>query len=227
MKRVMMDCRTIVDVGYNVGEYSKEILSNDYAGKLIVVDALKVNIDITRNLFTPLNCAGSLITYLPFVLGDKEEIADFYINEDEELSGHNSFYDMKSIGYAESTNPVKLNIKRLDFLLSELDIRDVDFMKIDVEGYEMNVLKGDESYLKGGYIKILQLEYGHAARGGRILLKDLYDYLISFEYVGYVVMPDSLLKISYDPFMENKYTMINLCFIHKSVSDLTVRRLIG
>jgi|LakMenEpi03Aug12_release.lakeMendotaPanAssembly.Ray.scaffolds.fasta_scaffold3042028_1 hypothetical protein len=87
-------------------------------------------------------------------------------------------------------------------------------MKVDVEGYEMNVLKGVDSLLKNGKIKILQLEFGHAARAGRILIKDINDYLFDFGYQEYIVMPKGLKQIHYEPFIENQYSMINLCFIH-------------
>ena len=62
-------------------------------------------------------------------------------------------------------------------------------MKVDVGGYEMNVLKDADSFLKNGNIKILQLEFGHTARAGQILLKDIYDYLFNFGYKGYIVIP--------------------------------------
>jgi FkbM family methyltransferase len=218
LKSLLNNCNVVVDVGCNIGEYSKEILLNNYKGNLIVIDALQINIDKTRELLTTLNPKNK-ITFLPFALGDKEDVLSFYINDDENLSGHNSFFDMKEIGYTELTHTVKIETKRLDNLLLDLNVKIVDFMKIDVEGFEMKVLKGLDNYLKRGAVKILQLEYGHAARVGRILLKDIYEYLKDFGYSAYIVMPKGLLKLEYTPFIENKYSMINICFIHISATD--------
>lgn len=182
---------------------------------------MQANIDKTRKLLTPFGQNNKII-FLPHALGEKEEVLNFYVNDDDDLSGHNSFYDMKEIGYTELTHPIKLVTKRLDTLLLDLEIQTVDFLKIDVEGFEMNVLKGLDIFLKRGDIKLIQLEYGHAARAGRILLKDICEYLETFEYAGYIVMPNGLLKIEYNPFIENKYSMINLCFIHASANNFKI-----
>ena len=167
LKSVANNSKIILDIGCNIGEYSKEVLLMNYKEKLVVIDALDSNIDLTNKLLTPINKNNASIIYQASALGEKEILSNFFVNDDENLSGHNSFYDMKGIGYNESTHNVTLEIKRLDVILTQLNIDNVDFMKVDVEGYEMNVLKGADSFLKNGNIKILQLEFGHAARAGK------------------------------------------------------------
>ena len=67
-----------------------------------------------------------------------------------------------------------------DIFCAEKGIDNIDFLKIDVEGYEHKVLKGFEGILKRGGIKVIQFEYGYVNIDTHFLLKDFYDYLQSF-----------------------------------------------
>ena len=54
-------------------------------------------------------------------------------------------------------HPVEVEIDTLDNIFYNNDIK-VDFIKIDTEGYEYNILKGGEKTIKK-YKPIIQLEY--------------------------------------------------------------------
>ncbi len=69
---------------------------------------------------------------------------------------------------------VKVAVKPLDSILKGIDIKGVDMVKIDVEGWENEVLKGMKETLRG-YRPILIVEKGPLFIIG-------YDYLISLGY---------------------------------------------
>jgi len=54
-------------------------------------------------------------------------------------------------------------------------ITNIDFLKIDTEGYELDVLQGFEDSLKN--IKIIQFEYGGTFLDNNIKLIDVINYL--------------------------------------------------
>lgn len=56
----------------------------------------------------------------------------------------------------------------------------IDFLKLDVEGYEHRVLKGFAGMLEDGRIGVIQFEYGYINIETHFLLKDFYDYLRAF-----------------------------------------------
>lgn len=68
-----------------------------------------------------------------------------------------------------------------DMFCADKGIETIDFLKIDVEGYEHKVLKGFEGMLKRGNIKIIQFEDGYINIDTHFLLKDFHDYLGGFE----------------------------------------------
>jgi len=67
-------------------------------------------------------------------------------------------YELLSInpspaGYSivsSSSQRILVKARKIDTLLTELNIERVDLFKIDVEGAEMKVLKGGENFLKKG-----------------------------------------------------------------------------
>lgn len=70
-----------------------------------------------------------------FGLGDKDGLFPY-------INGEQAFSTSSSVGNQ------MLPIKRLDWYLSEKRIKKIDFLKIDTEGYDYNVLVGLGKYLK-------------------------------------------------------------------------------
>ena len=84
------------------------------------------------------------------------------------MSGHDSLYDMKKIGYSDKTISIEVQVKKLDDILLELNVSDVHFIKMDVEGNEFNVLSGAKNALDNGVIKFIQFEFGNASKSARV-----------------------------------------------------------
>lgn len=60
------------------------------------------------------------------------------------LAGNHSYIERNKITGKQklSTGNISVNLRTLDSILEEYKLRNIDFVSIDVEGYEMNVLKG-------------------------------------------------------------------------------------
>jgi len=87
-----------------------------------------------------------------------------------------SFVDRKSsYGIDDSDNIVKYELKTGSDYLLQNRISSVDFLKIDTEGYELNVLKGFSVNIKA--IRFVQFEYGGTFKDAGIKLKEIVDYL--------------------------------------------------
>lgn len=75
---------------------------------------------------------------------------------DESLSGLNSLAKLKYPTY--NSNNVTVKTETLDNICAQLGITDIDFLKIDVEGFEKEVLVGASALLKNNQIKFIQFE---------------------------------------------------------------------
>lgn len=133
--------KTFIDVGANVGQHS--IYMSSHVGTVHAFEPFKpVRDTLERNL--RLNHLENVMVH-PVGLGDKDEELSFYAPDGENLgvgsfSGENGRKDVKEYG--------SLPVVRGDEYFKQNGIQEADVMKIDVEGYERNVLIGLSSTLR-------------------------------------------------------------------------------
>lgn len=152
-------------------------------------------------------------------MSDYEGTSTFYTNVDFKNSGHDSLLDMAEIGYHEERDVIEVQVSSLDRLSHDLGVTNIDFVKIDVEGNELNVLKGAKNLLSKGAIKFIQLELGHAMRAKRVYFHDVFDFLDKYNYVPFVILPKGVRLLEFTPFLENRYSFVNLLFVRKDCID--------
>lgn len=81
----------------------------------------------------------------------------------------------------------------VDSYCLENGIDHIDFLKIDTEGYEMEVIKGAAGAIKAGIIDVIQFEFNHMNVDSRVFLKDFYNALPGFEF--FRMKTDGLLPL--------------------------------
>jgi FkbM family methyltransferase len=100
-------------------------------------------------------------------------------NENKDLyyyPRYESFYNrINSCQISDDANKILLSIKKATDYIAEKNIKNIDFLKIDTEGYELNVLQGFEEYLK--IVKIIQFEYGGTFLDNNLKLIDVINHL--------------------------------------------------
>jgi len=97
---------------------------------------------------------------------------------------------------------------------------------VDVEGNEFFVLKGAQSLLSSGSIDFIQIEFGHAARAARIYLHDIVRLIEKYSYEIFVIKPNGFMRLDFTPFVENRYSFINLLLARKAVVSELARYVI-
>lgn len=129
-----------VDVGANVGGYS--IRASKMGAKVIAIEPDPDNFRIIK-LNTELNDLSN-IHFLNIAAGSKEELCQLYYSDDH-----------GSVGYTLKRNDAKaeakcaVEVKPLDVaVLPLLSDEWIDLLKVDVEGLEIEVLKGASKLLE-------------------------------------------------------------------------------
>ncbi len=108
-----------------------------------------------------------------------------------------------------------VSLRALDDYCLEKNIRNVDFLKIDVEGHELEVLQGSSLMLRQGRIAIIQFEYSGAYIDARILLKDVFELFKGLPYQFYKIVPMGVLPVhAYTQELEN-FQYSNYLAIHE------------
>ena len=161
-----------IDVGCHVGYISLAMLKGmGLNGKLVCIDPIKEDIDLINKTLKK-NKASNFIT-LAIGLGDenKKMTAGVYLD-----SGMARFSDSKFSNDVIPHTQGTFEIKTMDTVCKELNITKVDFIKIDVEGYEYKVLKGAKELLTSSKPKLL-IELHGKPTGEQVL-----SYLESLNY---------------------------------------------
>ena len=147
----------------------------------------------------------------PFALGNKnlQRTLVAYEGDGSCLSG---FYDYP---HKVVANKIEIPVRRGEDFVSENSLFP-DFVKIDTEGSEFEVLEGFENELKKSAVKLVQFEYGQVNILSHYLLRDYYHYLDS---LGYVVGKVYQRYVDFSPYSFDLENFIGSNFVAVSKKE--------
>lgn len=145
--RVLSDGSTFVDVGANIGYYTRmaaRIVGSN--GKVFAFEPLPTAYRLLQRN------SADLATVLPLqiALGNQSGTVRFYV--------HRSGDQSSTMDMGEARAEIKVEMKTLDSMISSFDR--VDFIKIDVEGSELQVLQGGKETIER-FEPVVQFEFLH------------------------------------------------------------------
>ena len=210
------DFSTAFDVGANFGDWTLCAVAawpnchvHAFEVAPVTYKTLEERIQLSawRNRVT-LNCFG---------LSDTNSTMPMYFYpEHPELTCDNPRHGDSAVAFSAS-------LLAGDGYVSSRGIDSIDFLKIDVEGAEFQVLKGLERTLSSARVHCVQFEYGAFATQTRRLLGDFYSLLGSRYWIG-KIYPTYVEFKNYDWRMED-FRFANYLCVSRSREDL--RRLLA
>jgi len=172
VKRILKNAPVIVDAGANVGEVSLALNewfpnADIYAFEPVssTFNGLTQNTAFKKNIH-PINMG----------LGEKNEKINILLNAE------NTINSLKvTEAYDHITGSEAIDITRLDHFLENENLNHVDILKIDVEGFEFEVLNGCGSLIKSG-INCIYLEVGYHREPTKVHFSDVETYMEANEF---------------------------------------------
>ena len=176
----------IFDVGANVGTYTAKLRKQFPTSIIYAFEPSAYSFSIlqekTKN-DQNIKCYQKGLSYL----SSTKELYDY-----GNMSGNSShatlypeiFETFKQHRFSHEVYTKKETIEMTsidDFCLS-LNIDLIDFIKIDTEGHEFEVLRGAKNMIKNEKIKMIQFEFNEMNVISRVFLKDFYDLLSSYYF---------------------------------------------
>lgn len=162
--KFFMDIKDTINIIFDVGCRSDSDFIN-FSGEVHYFDPVNKFIE---DLKTKQNL-NKISYFNNYGLGNETKHSYYYPK-------YQSFYDrVNSCRKSDDSNKILLDIKKgKDYVINN-NVKQIDFLKIDTEGYELNVLQGFEDTLEN--VKIIQFEYGGTFLDNNTKLLDVKEYL--------------------------------------------------
>lgn len=190
IKKILNKGDSFVDIGANIG------LMTMLASKRVGEEGIVYSFEPEKETFQVLQDNIGInktknIKIFNYGLSDKNEKKRIYL-DNKKGRGGNSL--IKGEGVKSGS---LIELKKLDSMIGKDVSRPITMMKIDVEGWEINVLKGAELLLQSKNPPIICLEYSKELMCDS---ENTYEYLGKFGYHFYKLekgkeVPSSLIKI--------------------------------
>ena len=141
---------TVVDVGANIGVFTiLAAKSVGETGRVIAIEPERKNLkDLRNNL--KINGLKN-VSVVPKGLWNRREKKKLYLKADARA---HTLVGKSSLGDAE-----EIEVDTLDNILEELGVTRVDFIKMDIEGAEIQALEGMERTLKENDVRLVIAAY--------------------------------------------------------------------
>jgi len=181
----------IFDVGTNKGQYL-DLALNSLLGRQFSVHSFEpsaATLALLKNKF------GSLpdVHLNPFGLGG--ESGEFDLYSDAEASGLASLTRRRldHLGIQHQMSE-RVRIETLDGYCGTHGIENIDLLKIDVEGHELDVLRGGEAIFSRRGVRVVTFEFGGCNIDTRTFVRDFWYFFMDFGMKSFHrIMPNGRL----------------------------------
>jgi len=181
----------LFDVGANRGEMSVALRKSFPAARILAFEPNPITYKALIETVKDVECIES-------GLGAEPGKGLLHCYTSDQMSGHASmyrdvfrFYEGYGINAAADLTTFEFDIDTVDNVCRARGIESIDFMKIDVEGHELSVLKGAAEML--ARIALIQFEFNEGNVLSRTFMRDFYELLRDFTF--FRLAPDRLIPM--------------------------------
>lgn len=169
--------KVVFDVGANEGDYAE-------AAAAACPGATIHSFEPSQTAYGKLRArvgSNPAIRLHHVALGAEEGTAELHHHEPGDTIG--SLLDIRDpVRPFDPALTETVRITTLDRFCGEQGIGHIDFLKIDVEGLELDVLRGAQSLIAANAIGAVQFEFGVGNVDARTFLRDFYDLLQGYDF---------------------------------------------
>lgn len=200
---------TLLDVGANEGNFTKEVLNNTDFLNVVAVEPHPQTFERLNSRYMN----NDRVTLMNIGAGDRETTLSLYDYRDRKGSSHASFFKgvIEEVHRGAATE-YEVPVRRLDDVVSEKKLK-VVFVKVDVEGFELSVLKGLEETIRQHKVPYILVEFNEMNVYSGTFLKNFIDFLDDYE--PFRILPRGrLLSLKpYRAFWVEVFAYQNIVFI--------------
>ncbi len=171
----------VFDIGANHGDWTAGMWHALGRGRYFAYEPQQACLASLRALGVP------ELTIISSAVADQP--GQLELHSDAAGSGLASLYLRAETYLSEPTRSESVPVTTVDRELAERGIDRVDFMKIDVEGAELAVLRGADQALRANAIRAFAFEFGSANIYSRVFFKECWDFIAERGYSLWRIVP--------------------------------------
>jgi FkbM family methyltransferase len=197
-----------IDVGANIGEYTAELLASTSA-TVVSFEPLSESFLSLCRLRESLEESGRLILENKGI-ANRDGSLTIHFNRD--ALAHASFSeDVKKVSYVSNPEKLAVPVVTLDTYCLENRITEIDLVKIDTEGFELEVFEGAEETFRRLRPKFIQIEFNWHQMFRDTSLNFFAEKLPAYDL--YQLLPKSWIKRDPRDPLANIYLFSNFVFV--------------
>jgi len=201
----------IFDVGANKGEYTSRCICINKHARVYAFEPHPKTFEILKR-----SVSDKCVVVVNKAISNSKGKMQLYDYKNNEGSVHASLCKgvIEKVHKGDGIS-CDVEVVTLDEFVKENKINKIHLLKIDVEGNEMNVLKGAKDSIKNGIVDVIQFEFTQINSVSRVFMKDYFD-LLETNYSLYRLLPNGLLSLGeYTPTSHEIYGYQNIVAIRK------------
>ena len=225
IKKLITEDNVIFDVGANVGKWTEEVLNCFSNVKLHLFEPAPQTYKILNQTIMERQFTEQTVTNCLGIAEDNVVKQFYYYDKHNVLSTFKRRFSIDKIGSKYGLpREIKALTTTIDSYCQQKGIARINFLKVDTEGSELDVLLGAKQSLQRGKIDYIQFEYGGTYKDAQITLKQVFDYLQKYRYSIFKVLQDKLeYKPEFVPSDENyqysNYLAVNERFLDNVLGE--------
>jgi FkbM family methyltransferase len=164
----------IIDAGANNGSYTQSLIGSGLGSERVIMIEPAPSL---RERLIALSSENSSVLFEPIAIGAQQGSLELHF--DKEGSGFASVYerDLSHVGLVMDTS-VTVPVTTLDQIASKYSLSVVDYLKLDLEGHELEALKGAKRLLDEKRIRAITFEFGGCNIDSKTYFKDFWTLLV-------------------------------------------------
>ena len=180
----------IFDVGANIGEYAKDIrkVFGDSAKIFCFEPGAATFEQLQQNIQSDSGTSAHR-----FGLGETE--GAFTLFYDQPASTIASLHDLPSDHPWKGDRTEQVQVRTIDNFCKDEGIAHIHFLKVDVEGHELQVLRGASEMINSDKVDYVQFEFGFRQMDSKGYFRDFYN-LLHERYNLFRIVQDGVYPIS-------------------------------
>ncbi len=219
IQKFISDSQIVFDVGANVGSWTEEVLNHQTNVQLHLFEPAPKTHTVLSQKITARKWADRVVANCIGIAEDNIVKSFYYYDRHSVLSTFKRRVSIDKTGRFGCPTEFKLLTTTIDNYCQQKAIRRINFLKVDTEGSELDVLLGAKQCLQRGKIDYIQFEYGGTYQDAQITLQQVFNYLQKYRYSIFKVLEERLeYKPEFVPTDEN-YQFSNYLAVNERFLD--------